>query len=269
MKQVLVLFTPTGLSAHVLQFAREMATLYQWTLIGVLLDDTITSDSGYPFPNDLGFTETETTKETEIQEMDKLREANIKIFRDTCSAAGIPYEIERNIQLKQLIELSKAAALILTDSRVEFHRFHLTEILHKSHCPVCLIYISAPEMKYIVLTYDGSDRSKKAIESFIRIFPKNILPAFLVSVNASLEVVEHKEFVNEVVKKHFPSLEMMQLEGKVTEELDRFILQFPKDAFVVMGAFGRSALSRLFQPSVGKKVWEETGASFFIAHNQD
>jgi hypothetical protein len=95
------------------------------------------------------------------------------------------------------------------------------------------------------------------------------LPAYLVTVNAPLEVVEHKEFINGVVKKHFPRLEMKQLEGKVTEELDRFILQFPRDAFVVMGAFGRSALSRLFQPSVGKKVWEETGASFFIAHNKE
>ncbi len=269
MKQVLVLFPPIGLPAHVLEFAREMATMYQWTLIGVLLADTIRSDSGYPFPNDLGFTETETTLETEIQEMNKLREANIKVFRDTCSAAGIPYEIESDVQLKKLIEFSTAAELMITDSRVEFHQFHLTAIVHQSHCPVCLIYTSAPEMKHIVLTYDGSDRSKKAIESFIRIFPKNILPTKLVSVNAPLEVVEHKEFINGVVKKHFPGLEMIQLEGKVTEELDRFILQFPRDAFVVMGAFGRTALSRLFQHSVGKKVWEETGASFFIAHNQD
>jgi nucleotide-binding universal stress UspA family protein len=78
-------------------------------------------------------------------------------------------------------------------------------------------------------------------------------------------VLEHKEFINQTLPEHFPNYYLKLLRGKVKEEMDNFVQQYPR-ALVVMGAFGRSALSRLFHPSLAKEVLDETRASVFIAH---
>jgi nucleotide-binding universal stress UspA family protein len=81
-----------------------------------------------------------------------------------------------------------------------------------------------------------------------------------------LGVLEHKEFINQVLPDYFSNYTLELLEGNVKKEIDNFVQQYPENTVVVLGAFGRTALSRLFHPSLAKEILNETKATVFIAH---
>lgn len=266
MKKVLVVFTPTSFPPHVLKFAIDITKEPAGVLHGIFLDDAPVPFH-YPFPNDLATTETNLTNESEEAENEKLVLNDIQTFRNFCQREGVSCEAQRNITLEQLIEYSSSADVIITDARIRLYRYSLADLLTDAHCPVCLVSEAAPEVKHIILTYDGSDSARYAIERFMAVFPTwKAVPAYLVSVNPELEVLEHKEFINQTLPHHFQNLTLKLLQGNVKEVMDKFVKQYPEDAIVVMGAFGRSALSRLFHPSLAKEILKETTATVFIAH---
>jgi nucleotide-binding universal stress UspA family protein len=266
MKKVLVAFTPASIPGHVLKFSIGIAKEHNWVLQSIFLVTT-PSPLLHPFTDDLALEATETTNVNQADENDKLVNDNIRIFRDYCERAGIHFEEGKYITKDQLIEYSSLADLIITDARITFSNFSLTDVLTDAHCPVCLVSETSAEVKHIIFAYDGSDSSKYAIERFMAVFPKlNQLPAYLVSINPGVEVLEHKEFINQTLPGHFQNYTLQLFEGNVKEVMDNFLKQFPVNAIIVMGAFGRSALSRLFHPSLAKEILNETSATVFIAH---
>lgn len=265
MKKALVVFTQYNFPQPVLTFANSMAKEHAGLLYGIFLDDT-PPPLQYPFPSDLAITTTPLTNESEVAQNEQVTLDNIQVFKDNCTTAGIRCEVVKNITQEQLIDFSSSADVIIIDARIRFIRYSLTDLLTQTHCAICLVSAAAAEPENIVLAYDGSDASTYAIRQFIAVFPKlNKLPTYLVSINPELEVLEHKEFINQTLPQHFPNYTLQLLRGKVKEEMDNFVRQYP-GALVVMGAFGRSALSRLFHPSLAKEILEETGATLFIAH---
>jgi hypothetical protein len=65
---------------------------------------------------------------------------------------------------------------------------------------------------------------------------------------------------------HFSSLTKHHSEGNVSKELIKFIQKDSEKKLVIMGAFGRSGLSRMIHRSLAARVIEETNASLFITH---
>jgi nucleotide-binding universal stress UspA family protein len=265
MKKALVVFTQNNFPQHVLAFANRMAREHAWLLYGIFLDDTPPS-LYQPFPDGVAMTGLPLTNESELARNEQVTFENLQVFKDNCATAGISCEVLKNITQEQLIDSSSSAAVIIMDARIRFIQYSLTDVLTQTHCAICLVSATAAEPENIVLAYDGSDAGAYAIRQFMAVFPKlNQLPTYLVSINPDLEVLEHKEFINQTLPDHFPNYTLKMLRGKVKEEMDNFVRQYP-GALVVMGAFGRSALSRLFHPSLAKEVLEETGATVFIAH---
>lgn len=267
MKKIMVVFNGIHTPTHVLQFAINAATQNQYSIQGIFLDDEPSSNQGYPFPNDLYLTEEKVTSETIAEENEKILAGNIRFLEDECAIAGVPCSVEKKISFKSLIDHTSTADLLALDTKADFERFKLTNILTDAHCPVCLVAITAPEVEYIIFAFDGSERSRYAIRKFAELFPN--VPAaktYLVSVNAGMEGVEHKEFINGWLAKHFQNLNIKQLEGDEREVFIDFIRQYPDNALVVMGAFGRSALSRMFHPSLANNVLSDTRLSLFVAH---
>jgi nucleotide-binding universal stress UspA family protein len=264
MKKVLVIFTAQSFGDHVLKFATGMAKQHNWLLSGVFLDDTPPTVQ-YPFPNDLSFTAAPVS-EKEVVENEQLVLDNIQVFKNYCAAASVQCEEVKDIGYEQLTTYSAEASLMIIDARIRFNRYSLTDLLTNASCPVCLVSTAAAEPQHIILAYDGSKSAKYAIEKFITVFPKlDHLPAFLVSINPELELLEHKEFINQTLPDRFKNYTLKFLRGKVKEEMDNFVKQYPA-AMVVMGAFGRSGLSRLFHPSLANELLAETEATVFIAH---
>lgn len=260
MKKVLVVFT-SAIPTYVQKFAIDMAKEHAWLLHGIFLDNAA-SPILYLSPGDIA------PEVTNMQENEKLVDDNMQTFSFNCQTAGVLCEKEKNTTLEQLIKYSSSAEAIITDAHITFFQFSLTTILTDAHCPVCLVSEAASAIKHVILTYDGSNSSKYAIEQFMIVFPKlSELPTYLVSINPELEVLEHKEFINQILPDYFPNYTLKLLEGNVKKELDKFVQQYPDNTIVVLGAFGRTAISRLFHPSLAKEILNETKATVFIAHN--
>jgi nucleotide-binding universal stress UspA family protein len=58
------------------------------------------------------------------------------------------------------------------------------------------------------------------------------------------------------------------LPGEPAEVLPAFANKFTDSAFVVMGAYGRGGLSRMFRQSMANSLLQKTGASLFLTHER-
>src|SRR5688572_20631855 len=93
MNRVLIVFETFNYSYDVVNFAIDLAKkdgshLYMKFLKPLHADDAF----NYPFPNDLSLSNEE--REGKEKENMKLIQADLRIFRDQCDAAGIPYKVE-------------------------------------------------------------------------------------------------------------------------------------------------------------------------------
>jgi len=269
MKKILMVVNGISPSTHVISFAIKSAKEGSYILQGIFLNSS-TEPAGfqYPFPNDMPLTEVQVTMESIEEENKSLLNSNIQLFKDECQAAGITYEVSTDFSLKELIEQSSIAELIILDANADYPHFPIKDVLTGANCPVLHVGTQAPMIERVLLTYDGSEASKYAIDKYKDAFPFfHHLPTFLVSINLSpLEILEHKEYVNQWLPKQFPNLTKQRLEGDVKDELMHFLKLHSNNTLVVMGAFGRDVVSRFFHPSLANAVLAETRISLFIAH---
>jgi hypothetical protein len=266
MKKAILVLTPDHMPAHELRFAIESAKSNAWHLHGVFITNT-ESHIEYPFPNDYALTSSAEVKRLEEEENRRIAASNIALFSKYCENEGVGYDVNSGTSFTDLLTLSASAALVIINKNIESYHFTLAELLAKAHCPVYIDSPAVSELKRVILTYDGSDSSRAAIEAFATVFPGLcLLQTDLVSINAGLELLEHKEFITQYLRKKFPQLQNHQLEGDLKDETEQFIRKTEHSSVVVMGSFGRSWLSRLLHSSLGKDVLSHTSASVFIAH---
>ncbi|HZH94378.1 MAG TPA: universal stress protein [Flavisolibacter sp.] len=266
MKKILTIFNGAHNPMHVIRFSMEAAKENGYSIQAVFLDEESSTFDGYPFPNDLSLTEEQVTTETVEEEKARLLANNVRFVEDECAIAGVPCIIERGVSFKGLIAHSETAGFIALDSRAEFEHFDLEDVLIDAHCPVYLVADTAQKIKHVIFAFDGSEMSMYAIQEFTALFPKmNGVKSYLVSVNTEMES-EHEAFIKNLPAAQANNMTVHHLEGAEKEVFIDFLRQYPDDAVVIMGAFSRSALSRMFHKSLATIVLNETRLSLFIAH---
>ncbi len=268
MKTILLVFGGIHNPTHVLEFAITAAKQNQYNIHGIFLDDEPPAIEGdYLFPNDLSLAEEGVTPEAVNEQNEKIVAEIIRYFEDECALAGITCSVEKKVSFKGLIKHSSNASFLAIDAKANFEKFALPDILTDVHCPVCIVAATAPKIEHLIFAFDGSKASQYAIKKFIEFFPSvDTTKIYLISVNSDSEVVTHKEFINDCVVKHFPTLTIKLLEGNLKETFINFLRQYPDNALVVMGAYSRSSLSRMFHSSLANTVLSDTRLSLFIAH---
>ena len=70
----------------------------------------------------------------------------------------------------------------------------------------------------------------------------------------------------DLIRVHFQNAEYEILHGDAEQELLKYLKTSGENAIVVMGAYGRNALSRMFHQSLSNKVIREAGIPVFITH---
>ncbi|MBS1975687.1 MAG: hypothetical protein JST13_15170 [Bacteroidetes bacterium] len=87
-----------------------------------------------------------------------------------------------------------------------------------------------------------------------------------------LEVDKNSEFtlhekpkIIEWMKAHYTDVHIEMLTGTVEDELFKHLIE-KKDLIVVMGAFGRNAVSAFFKESRATLIMRTTNLPIFIAH---
>ena len=91
------------------------------------------------------------------------------------------------------------------------------------------------------------------------------IPTLLLSINPKDEV-ENKKYLQQNLNDLFNDISIKSLTGKVEKEMERFLSELPGNILVVMGAFGRSEISRFFHESLANIVMKDRRVSLFIAH---
>jgi len=218
-------------------------------------------DYAYAFPNDLpiaqDFFDGKIISESNLE----LIKDKLNLFKQECESAGINLSFERNISVEQLIKQTANADLLVADKGADF----VSKILPHVHCPA---FIAADDHlpEKAVLMFNNSDSSKFAIEKYSDLLPefKN-LPTFLLTINPKYEN-EIQSYMQKDLRGAFNNISVRSLSGKVEIQIDHFLSELPGHILVVLGAFGRSEISRFFHKSLADTVWKDKTVSLFIAH---
>ena len=270
MKKVLLLFNGISSPVNLLSFINKNldggGKLFHAIFINKLHTDPALD---YPFPNDLTATAVDYTYEEEAAEANRLVYANIRYFEDECRNKNLAFKTDFYAEAshEHLIRESLFADLILSERGTEFDDYSIRDLLAKAHCPILLVSPERTRIRDVVLAYDGSSNSMYAIRQFAYLLPelKGLQTCLLTVTGDEGESSLNQSLINDWLAQHFSDYTIQILQGRPADELVSFINE-AGNAIVVMGAFGRNALSRWFQGSHAEKVLSETHASVFIAH---
>lgn len=265
MKKIIVLFNGISAPWHITTFAINFAKQNNAEVHALFLKDEIMD---YPYLSDITSVQKEASTRKERTDNTMLEEKNIELFKTFCDDENVSCFFERDISLKKLINFSVDAHVVIADSHDEFQKYSLNDILAGVKCPVCLISANATEIKTSILLYDGRDDAKHAIDAYAGIFPKLCLEkGYVLTINEgnSAQPLSSEALQNFLQK--FPKLEIVSLKGNLEKKLIEFLDEHTENTMVVMGAYGRSAISRLFKPSLSNVVLNQSRTSLFIAHD--
>ncbi|MCY7423062.1 MAG: universal stress protein [Chitinophagaceae bacterium] len=269
MHKILLLVTH-GFPHHILDFAKELCMQDPCKVTAIFTDSLKRVDKdSYLFPSDINATETDFTKASDEEEEAHMLEDKMKLFIDYCEANSIDHAARKitGNYLENINDETAFADYVLCDADLDLELFSLPNFISSSHCPVLLIPDATKFFDHVIFTFDGHMSSIHAMKQFAYLFSKyKQLKVSLVTVlppgNAAMD---YDQLVREWISVHFPNAAIEILQGDVKSQLPAFINQLPK-SIVVMGAFGRNALSKLFKESLVPAILKGTKAPLFISH---
>jgi nucleotide-binding universal stress UspA family protein len=214
------------------------------------------------------------------QQDEHQRSESIEKFQQQCRNANLAFSIhrDRNVALQELLEESIYADLLIINAAESLTRFKerpptkfIQELLAEVQCPVVLVPETFQPLERILLLYDGEPSSVFAARSFSYLFD-----CFAGVETSVLTVRSGKEelglprnyLVREFIKRHFPKAEYIVIKGNPEEEIPYYLQREKKAAMVVLGAYQRSRLSRMFKPSMADHLLKQVKVPLFIAHNK-
>jgi hypothetical protein len=269
MRNILVVLNGKLTPDHVVRSAVNIAITDSSFLHAVFLNYSIDlAEYQYPFPNDLSLTRNNLTGKTIAEEDAELLESNMQVFRDECKAAKVDFHVDtdKEITLTSLVEMSAFFDFILADANENLKQYHIADLLVQAHCPIYLASKHVDKIRNVVLTYDGSFSSMYAIKMYTYLFPEwRSLPTFLVYVSDRNEKLPNESNIKRWLSKHYLGDQIEVLHGDIGEELVKYTMSLP-DSLAVMGSFGRSKISRLFQKSLANSIIENGKSSLLITH---
>lgn len=280
MKKFIAAFDGLSFSESTLEYAISFSSLSNAHLVGVFLEDftrnsysvsQLTAYEGNAFDDHL-----RELKETDNEE----RKKSIEIFIDACTEAGVSYSIhrDRNVALQELLHESIYADLLFINAGETLTKFKeaspsrfVKDLLGEVQCPVLVVPNKYNKIEKIIILYDGEPSSVFALRSFSYLFDfTNSLETQVLTVKENNETmhVPDLKLIREFARRHYPQAEYVLLKGHAEDEIIRYLKQEQKQAVVILGAYKRSRLSRLFRPSMADYLLHDMDIPLFIAHNK-
>lgn len=278
MKKILLAFDGSLYSESALDYAINLSKEEKDNLIvGVFLQDLsylyVASDFGMePQPYQMSYELIEKIKSDESREIEK----NVEVFKTNCSKAGIKYQVhlDRGVPVDELINESAFADLILMGYQTYLSNVGqrseqlLKDLLKDSKCPVFILPEKPQPVKEIIFAYDGSTKAAYAFRQFTHLlkvnFPASKYTLFTV-LRDEEETVENEKLIKEYLDLHYQDIKYEKRVGKPHLEIKKYTERSP-GGLLVMGAFGRNALSRFFKGSKADTILEAGVNPVFISH---
>lgn len=279
MKKFLAVFDGYKLSKSTLAYSIQLTKAMDAHLVGIFLDDflytsysiykVVTSNENYP------------AVIKELNEKDKKkREEAVQQFQLACEAASIRFSIRRDkrFAIQELKHESVFADLIVINEYETFTRFKeqpptrfIKDLLSDVQCPVLAVPAVFKPVDKIVLLYDGRPASVFAVKIFSYLFTNlKRLPVEVYSVKddkLTLRLPDNK-LMREFIKRHFPDAQFVIEKGDPGEKIVAHLSDHQENQLVVLGAYQRTELSRLFKASLADVLMRQVDTPLFIAHNK-
>jgi hypothetical protein len=271
MKKILLLINDYNLPQSALNFAIKIALHENTSIFGIFVQSLQYSDEeSYFFPGDINLTDRDLTTATDKDEHLQFLKTSISLFSDTCTAANVTcktHTINSN-HLDTLIDHSAFADLIICDADTPPLQYSMNTLLANAHCPVLMVNKDYLQTDCLVFTYDDKSSSIHAVKWFTYLFGMyKQLPVHFVSVVPhNVLGIEYEDLIKEWLPLHYQNATIEVLKGETRDELTKFINQ-RSNPLVIMGAFGRSSLSRFFKDSLASIIVEQTNVPLFVTHD--
>jgi nucleotide-binding universal stress UspA family protein len=274
--KILAVFDGTKYSEGASKYAIEIAKATNSMLVGIFVQDMRYLNFTYAYAWDqpfIDFTAIESSQKSEKQNID----GNIRQFHENCNAKGIKHKVhlDKGVPLQEVLRESIFADLIVVDSDTSFFSLgdaapnpFLKDLLVDSHCPVLIVPHQYTYFDSATICYDGSPSSVYATKAFSYLFPElGDMVITIVSVNEkSGNHIKDGTNLKDLLNAHFNNVDYEVLHGNPEEELLKYLKNKAGNSIVVMGSYGRNAISRLLHQSVSNRVIKELNVPVFIAH---
>ncbi len=279
MKKIIAALDGLKYSKDCTAHATHMAKLSHSHLVGVFLDDlAYTSYSVYQL---LVKNDVPEKKMQHYQEKDReTRDKAARLFAKACDNAAINYSVhrDRNTALRELLQESIYADLLVIDKRETFTHYHepvptlfIRDLLSEVQCPVLLASGAYHPADKIIMLYDGQPSSVYAIKMFSYLCPfLKHLPIEVLTVKpVKLDRhVPNNALIKEFMKRHFPKSAYNVLKGIPETDIPQYLAQQKDHPMIVLGAYSRGMVSRWFRTSMADILMKDLKFSLFIAHNK-
>ena len=278
MKKFLAVFDGYKMSPSTMDYAIWLAKASNAHLTGIFLDEFIYRN--YSVYNVISTAENPDEVIKELDEKDQAkRDEAVSQFKSTCRKAGINFSIHRDksIAIQELKHESMFADLVLINEYETFTKHKeaaptdfVKDLLGDVQCPVVVVPAKFAAIDKIVLLYDGRPSSLYAIKMFSYLFGNlRELPVEVYTVKdhymGSLRVPDNK-LMKEFVERHFPAATYTVTKGNADEQITGYLRGNNANQLVVLGAYLRSEMSRLFKTSMADILMKELDTPLFIAH---
>ncbi|MBS1522157.1 MAG: universal stress protein [Bacteroidetes bacterium] len=275
MKKIIAAFDGLKYSQSTASYAIQLAKEAGAHLVGIFLDD-------FTYHSYLlrgGSYKKVLKLKLEGDEQDQLtRHLSTESFEKSCQNAGVNYTVhhDRSLAVQELLHESIYADLLIVDKTESLNQQKedlpvnfIKYVLADAQCPVLIVPSKFKSIEKIVLLYDGSPSSVFAIKMFSYLLPDlKKLPAEVVSVRD--EDLNHHlpddHLMKEFMKRHFPDAEYKVMNGDAEPLIIQYLKGRKQNELLVLGAYHRSVISRVFKSSMADKLMRQLKTPLFIAH---
>ena len=201
---------------------------------------------------------------------------NIFLFKEACSNREVSYKVhrDRGVPIHELIEETRYADLLVVDPSTSFNKRYessptsfIRNLLKKSECPVIIAAENFESIDEIIFSYNASASSVFAIKHFTYLFPQlhdKKIRILQVNREGEWRGTEKYKF-KEWLKYYYANFFFEAIKGDLGTELFDYLLA-KKNSLLVMGAYGRNALSHFFAKNAAELLIQTVTQPIFIAH---
>ncbi|MBS1934125.1 MAG: universal stress protein [Bacteroidetes bacterium] len=272
MRKILLAIDALNINTPPIDFACFVAKLTNSKLTGVFLENVL-----YDTVTENVYSSGEQKNRLSLNQRQEITEENIRFFKEACDKRGVHAVIhrDRKIPVEEMISESRYADLLIMEADISFTNKpegapsgFVKELLAHAECPVIISPESFDGVNEIVFMYNSSGSSVFAIKQFTYLFPEFANKKItLAEVNKSKEVtLRHKPEIMEWLKNYYSDIHFELLYGEPVEELFKYVFE-KKGLLLVMGAFGRNALSSFVKESRASLILKTTNLPIFITHH--
>jgi len=279
MEKIIAAFDGLQYSNSTKEYAIYLAKQTQTHLVGVFMDDfTYTSYKIYELVTKQGVSE-EKLNQYRLKDK-KIRDAATADFVKSCQQAGLEYAIhhDKNIAIQDLKHESIYSDLLIIDTKETLTHYaerqptrFIRDLLCDAQCPVLLVPQKFKIVEKIILLFDGEPSAVHAIKMFSYLLPQfSQIETEVLSVNpvnSTLHMPDNK-LMKEFIKRHYPKAKYKVLKGLAEDEIVKYLKQQQAHTLVVLGAYRRGAISRLFRESMADILMQKVKLPLFVAHNK-